>query len=347
MAMPPESAEDLLRRYAAGERNFRGANLSGADLHGADLRGAKLRDAQLSRADLSRANLNRVNLIGANLIGANLIGANLGSANLHDAHLGSANLGGANLRAAHLGNADLSGANLNGTNLRRADLSGACLRDTSLLNIDLSPLCDADPPVTHRGPSIVDFRTIIKSLRSPHLKGFLQRIGMPEVFIEYDISCAESLDGNIIKKMLQSTFISYGSPDELFARKLYEGFHRNGVTTFFFPEHAVPGKKIGRTVREGVNEYDRVILICSKNSLDRKGVLSEIEHSLSREDRDGGASYVIPVVLDDYLFSGWAPANADVLVVLKDRVAADFRGADADPAKFDAGLLRLMAALKK
>jgi hypothetical protein len=34
-------------------------------------------------------------------------------------------------------------------------------------------------------------------------------------------------------------------------------------------------------------------------------------------------------------------------LVLKERVAADFRGADSDPAKFDASLLRLIAALKK
>jgi hypothetical protein len=192
----------------------------------------------------------------------------------------------------------------------------------------------------------VDFSAILKSIRSPNLKDFLQRTGIPEVAVEYMVDCALSLKTDVFK-MLQSTFISYGGPDEPFARKLYEALHRNGVTTFFFPEHAVPGKKIGRTMREGVNKYDRVILICSERSLTRTGVLAEIEHTLSREDRDGGASYMIPVVIDDYLFSGWKPANADVALVLNERVAADFRGADNDDAKFSEALRRLIAALKR
>src|SRR5262249_1228627 len=129
-----------------------------------------------------------------------------------------------------------------------------------------------------------------KSLRSPNLKTFLQRTGMPEVFIEYMVECAESLNGSIIRKMLQSTFISYGSPDEEFARKLYEALHRNGVTTFFFAEHAVPGDKLHRMMRKGVNEYDRVILVCSRASLDRKAVLNEIAETQAREARDGSLS---------------------------------------------------------
>jgi hypothetical protein len=170
---------------------------------------------------------------------------------------------------------------------------------------------------------------------------------MPEVFIEYMIDCARTLDPFGVFKMLQSTFISYGSPDEPFARKLYEALHRNGVTTFFFAEHAVPGDKLHRMMRKGVNEHDRVILVCSKASLDRKGVLNEIEETLARESRDGGAAYLIPIRLDGYVFSGWAPPNPDTAQSVRDRVVADFEGADADPAKFDAGVRKLIAALKK
>ena len=62
---------------------------------------------------------------------------------------------------------------------------------------------------------------------------------------------------------------------------------------FFFAEHAEPGEKLHRTMRKGVNEHDRLILICSMASLDRKGVLNELEEILTREARDGGASYLI------------------------------------------------------
>ena len=147
--------------------------------------------------------------------------------------------------------------------------------------------------------------------------------------------------------MLQSTFISYGSPDEPFARELSQALHRNGVTTFFFAEHAVPGEKLHRMMRKGVNEHDRVILVCSRASLDRKGVLNEIEETLAREARDGGAAYLIPIRLDDYVFSGWTPPSPDTAQAVRDRVVADFEGADADAAKFDTGLRRLIAALKK
>ena len=52
---PPKTAEELLARYAEGERDFIGANLSGANLSGANLSGAELRNAKLSKARLSGA----------------------------------------------------------------------------------------------------------------------------------------------------------------------------------------------------------------------------------------------------------------------------------------------------
>jgi uncharacterized protein YjbI with pentapeptide repeats len=120
-----------------------------------------------------------------------------------------------------------------------------------------------------------------------------------------------------------------------------------GVTTFFFPEHAVPGERLHRMMRKGVNDFDRTVLVCSKNSLDRKGVLNEIEESLAREAREGGVSYLIPIALDDYVFGAWKPARQDIAQAVRDKIVGDFRGADADPVKFAAGLQRLIAALKK
>ncbi len=50
--MPPQSPEELLERYKAGERVFRKANLEGANLEGANLEGAKLQGAYLQGHDL-------------------------------------------------------------------------------------------------------------------------------------------------------------------------------------------------------------------------------------------------------------------------------------------------------
>jgi hypothetical protein len=147
--------------------------------------------------------------------------------------------------------------------------------------------------------------------------------------------------------MMQTTFISYGGPDEAFAHQLHKALHANGVATFFFAEHAIPGKNLHRLMREGVNKHDRVILICSKASLDRPGVLNEIQETLAREARDGGAEYLIPIRLDDYVFKGWNPPDPGAAQAIRDRVVADFEGADTDPAIFDRALQRLLTALKK
>ena len=93
------TAEELLERYAAGERDFSGANLYDANLNGADLNGANLTDA--------------------NLTGANLTDANLTDANLSEASLGAAKFIGCNFHGTNLTNAGWSG------DLTDVDLSGA------------------------------------------------------------------------------------------------------------------------------------------------------------------------------------------------------------------------------
>ncbi len=147
------NAEEFLRRYAAGERNFTNANLrcamlcsrslrkinlswaklNGASLSGTDLSGADLATADLSEADLSKANLSQTCLVRTNLTRTNLSLADLKMANLSHAYLNEANLSGADLSGANLSLADLRGANLNQT-----DLSGANLRDAKVNEADLS-----------------------------------------------------------------------------------------------------------------------------------------------------------------------------------------------------------------
>ena len=144
-------AEELVRQYKAGRRDFSEANLSGADLRTANLSGANLRRANLSKADLHLADLRRANLSGADLIGANLSeadlsGANLRGANLYGANLSDASLYGANLRRANLRGADLSYVNLRRANLRDTNLSGANLREANLneANLSRANLSEAD-----------------------------------------------------------------------------------------------------------------------------------------------------------------------------------------------------------
>lgn len=329
----PSSAEELLRRYAAGERDFFGAHLTGAHLAGVSLIGG-----HLPNANLREANLQDAQLAGAYLAAANLTGANLQDARLNGARLNGAHLEGANLSGANLEGTNLTEANLTGANVQRVTLGG-----THLASIDLSPFCEALTSLIHQRPSNITPSSVLLSVRAPRLKDFLAHAGVPEVFAEYMVDCALSMKDDVFR-ILRSTFISYGYPDEAFARQLYEALHRNGVVTFFFPEHAKAGEQLHRVVRDGVNKLDRVMLVCSAASLDRKGLLAELEETLARERRDGGAAYLIPITIDDYVFDGW---KADVAQTVRDRVVADFRGADTDPAKFQSALIKLIEALKK
>jgi len=151
----------------------------------------------------------------------------------------------------------------------------------------------------------------------------------------------------ITTKDFKSVFISYGGPDEQFAKRLQEALTKEGVETFFFPEDAAPGEKLHRVMRSGINEYDRVVLICSESSLNRPGVVNEIEEVLSREAREGGTSILIPITIDNYVFDAWSPDNKDIGIAVRDKVVADFRSAVENELDFAKALGRLLGVLEQ
>ncbi|MEB3828932.1 pentapeptide repeat-containing protein [Phormidium sp. CCY1219] len=171
-------AEELVKQFVAGTRDFQSvnltevnlsqvnlseinlsganlsiANLSGADLSGANLSHSKLNVAKLNSAHLCGANLNGADLNVANLIRADLRGtlliqasliraelmrAELSGANLTQANLNGANLREAKLRQAYLVSANVSEADMRGTSVTGANLEQANLRETNLSGADLS-----------------------------------------------------------------------------------------------------------------------------------------------------------------------------------------------------------------
>ncbi|HIK13038.1 MAG TPA: pentapeptide repeat-containing protein [Oscillatoriaceae cyanobacterium M33_DOE_052] len=201
-------AEEIIRKYATGERNFAGvalpeinlsranltginftdailsiANLSGCNLSDANLSGAKLNVARLSGANLNKAKLNGAILNVANLVRANmseaelmqaaLIRAELIRADLSRANLKEANLNGADLREAKLRQVNLSGANLSeadmrGTSLAGANLEGATLSGTDLSRSDMSRADLTDADLRHANLSRVNLSGAI--LRGANLR---------------------------------------------------------------------------------------------------------------------------------------------------------------------------------
>jgi len=137
------NAEEILKRYAEGDRDFTKAILLEANLSGANLSRANLSEANLSVANLSGGNLSEANLTKAKLNVTKLSGANLHKANLTEANLNVANLTLADLSEAEMAQtslirAEMARADLSGANLSRANLSGADIRDAKLRNCVLS-----------------------------------------------------------------------------------------------------------------------------------------------------------------------------------------------------------------
>ncbi len=137
------STDELLRRYAAGDRNFANANLRCAVFVEQNLSQCNLSNVKLSFANLSRINLSGVDLTSADLSDASLSAANLSQASLYRtlltrANLSQANLRGANLFKASLNNACLRQADLTGASLSFADLRGAILDEATLSGANLT-----------------------------------------------------------------------------------------------------------------------------------------------------------------------------------------------------------------
>ena len=271
-----------------------------------DLSGSKLAGADLSGADIRRAAL-----LLANLTEATLHQTNLGWANLSLADLSDANLSGANLIAADLTKVNLSGANLDNSEFTYFRVSG-----TVLGNTDLSAVKGLEA-VRNEGPSSIDIYTIYKS--KGNMPGaFLRGCGVPEDLIVYVRS--------LVSKPTDpyKCFISYSSKDGAFAQQLYADLRAKNVRCWKFDEDAKWGELMWGEIDTAIRHYDKLVVVCSKHSLESPPVIREIERALQKEDREH-KNVLFPVRIDDYLFDKWDhPRKADVV----SKVIGDFRGSD-------------------
>ena len=150
-----------------------------------------------------------------------------------------------------------------------------------------------------------------------------------------------------ISERWDSAFISYGSPDQPFAEKLNKALTDRGVKTYFFALDNVPGEKAHYFMRKGVNEFDRTILVCSQQSLERAPVLNELDLVLARESREGGSNRLIPVTLDRYVYDGWSPQDRHLKMSVIDRSVCEFICVDGDEVGFNVGVEQLLLALRR
>lgn len=268
---------------------------------------------------------------------ANFSGWDLSESDFQGQDLSGALFLGASLRYAYLVDTIFHGSNLAG-----ADFTGAVLFDTVFRRVDLSEVRGLDE-VVHHGPSTIGVDTLLRSVGRVPL-AFLLGAGVPVAAIEPVLEWAR-IYGRPME--YHSVFISCGGPDEAFAERLYNVLRARGVEVFLFSRDAYPGVKLYELMSRCVNEYERVVLLCSRDSLLRAGVANELDEVLRREAREGGGSVLVPIALDDSVFSSWTPGNEVLARAVQDRVVGDFRQAVKSEPDFLAQVERLLNALRK
>ena len=122
------------------------------------------------------------------------------------------------------------------------------------------------------------------------------------------------------KELFSTVFISYGGTDEVIVEEINEFLNNHGIKTWFFKRDSLPGEKLHRMMSDEIENHDKVLLVCSKDSLSRNGVLNEIERVLEREAREGGNDILTPITIDDFVFNDWKSKKPDIERQVKSRV---------------------------
>lgn len=194
--------------------------------------------------------------------------------------------------------------------------------------------------VVHEGPSTIGVDTLLNS-QGNISEIFLRGCGLPDHVIAYAKSLAQS------PIQYYTCFLSHSSKDNAFVKHLYDKLQDSGVRCWYFPETARTGESLRHEIDKAIRLYDKLVIVCSYNSLNSQPVIDEIEEGLKREEEEavrkvkdeekvarGELDYedfakrryqervLFPIMIDDYLLDGW---NHKLQYVIKNRVVADFR----------------------
>lgn len=306
--------------------NFKDAWAPRTKWRGANLEGVSFVNADLSSADFSGANLTNVDFTGADLSLTNFSNANLSNSILTDVYLEGVNLVGVNLTGAKISNVDFSKVDLTRTNFTSvffentnfflAKLSGTIFGLTNLsdcLNLETTILASK---------CIIDLDTLKNSPNIPFT--FLHKLGISEFAIDY----AHDLTITSAIKMFP-VYLSHSWQDKQFAKILYESLIERNIHCWFDEKKGKTGTKIVEAINTGIENYDKMILICSKDSLTSWWVELEIERILEKErnynrgkkEKDK-VNLIIPITIDDYIFDEFdSPWSTHI----KKYIIGDFR----------------------
>ena len=330
-------------------------DLAGAKLDGVDLEDANLAGSNLDGASLVGTNLSWSNLTWSEVREADLTGATLDESRLMETYftrsiIRNARLIGVDAYWADVGGVDFTKSNFEGARWQSGTFADANLEsvrcsNTIFAGCDLSQ-CLGLGSVSHDGPSFVDFHTLVRTLDgnasgkyTDEQMVFFSSAGIPRTMLEY-------LPGIIEENPIQfySCFISFSSANNVFTAKLYDDLTAKGVSCWKYDESAVWGRSTWGNIDRAIKHYDKLIVICSEESLNSRAVLREISRALEKEAARTKAGardtdVLFPITIDNYLYDEWEHEyKADVL----EKVVGDFRVTE----RYDENVERLVAALQ-
>ncbi len=117
-------------------------------------------------------------------------------------------------------------------------------------------------------------------------------------------------------------FISYGQCDYGFARELVAQLRSRGVECWFYDTDAKPGNPTWPTIHEARRLADKMLVVCSKEGLERDGLIAELESQI-----DSDKNKILPISLDEEWRRGTCKRGGrNLLPSLLDVNYIDFRG---------------------
>ncbi|MBS1722976.1 MAG: toll/interleukin-1 receptor domain-containing protein [Armatimonadetes bacterium] len=328
---------------------------------------------EVDAADLSGMGSEDTRFVGLNLAGADLRGTNLfyadfGGTNLEGADLSGAELGNAsfkrsNLRGATLRDASVWGVSFEGCNLRATDLIGLSFRwcsfdeaamDQASLNETAFCECWGLGSATGletaaaTGSTSLDRETISCSVATLP-KEFLARCG----YTAREIEVFREIYGS----SFLSCFVSHAEADLPFAKRLVEDLRSHNVSCWHYKDRLLVGREWKQQIRTAIKSHDKLILVCSRNSLYRDNVVDEILAAV-KEQRTSGEQKLFPIMLDDHILSEEFLEAAREKVVTKQwaenwvpdvrRVhILNFAGLVPESVEYQSALGALLASLRK
>ena len=175
-------------------------------------------------------------------------------------------------------------------------------------------------------------------------------MGAPEDSVNYQRTITASAD------RFYTCFISYSIKDQAFTERLQDDLQTQGVRCWYFPADSLGGNWvpriaspdevglwIGEDVDRGIRYYDKLIVVCSGDSLASERIRDEIIHGVQKQSETGRWLFS-PVAISD---AAYDRRNRYVRGLrLWRHVMFDFRGWE-DPQVYRSALDRLIQDLNR